>query len=190
MARAVARAWPNGTAAVLALDRYYADLAHLPFEERELTNFDDPASIDWDRLRRDLETWENTGAIAPPEYDFSAHVRQADHSEPLCAATLLVEGLFALHDPFIRALTTLAVYVDTPDALCYERRERRDVLERGRSPESVRTQYERWVRPMAERFVIPTRRFAQVIVRGDAPPAEGVAAILANLRGEPTAPKC
>jgi uridine kinase len=188
LAHALAEAWPWGSAGVLALDRYYLDLSHLPFEERAKANFDAPAAIDWQRLRADLQDWTRTGALAPPEYDFSAHVRRAEWSPSLCAVAVVLEGLLALHDPSIRSMAALAVYVDAPDALCCERRERRDVLERGRSPESVRTQYERWVRPMAERFVFPTRRFAHIIVRGDAATSDGVEAILAQLRAERNAP--
>jgi uridine kinase len=82
----------------------------------------------------------------------------------------------------------LKIYVDLEDEVCFDRRLARDVMERGRSEESVRRQYDNTVRPMAERYIWPTRRHADVVVRGDAVLEESGATLQAALRLTETLP--
>jgi len=83
-------------------------------------------------------------------------------------AVLVVEGIFALYYPEILPFCNLRVYVDTPDELCFERRLKRDIEQRGRTPESVRRQYDATVRPASLAFVRPSARNANLIVDGTA----------------------
>jgi uridine kinase len=82
-------------------------------------------------------------------------------------AFVLVEGLFALCYADLLPIYQLRVYVDTPDELCFERRLRRDIDERGRTPESVRRQYEATVRPSSIAFVRPSAVNADLTVDGN-----------------------
>jgi uridine kinase len=105
-------------------------------------------------------------AIELPTYDFSTYTRvpnvtQLFHPAPF----LLVEGLFALYYPDLLPLYQLRVYIETPDHVCFERRLRRDIEVRGRTPESVRAQYEATVRPSSIAFVRPSAAHADLIVR-------------------------
>ena len=171
------------SAPVMSLDSYYIDLAHLPLEERARTNFDDPASLDEEVLTRQLRQLAAGEAIARPVYDFARHTRSAEVERVEPARFVVVEGLFTLHWPAVRALLDTKVYIDVQDAVCLERRLERDVRERGRTPESVRAQYATTVRPMAERYIHPTRRYAEVVVSGVAPLEISAAAVLAHIRG-------
>jgi uridine kinase len=81
---------------------------------------------------------------------------------------VLVEGLFALYYPELLPLYHLRVYLDTPDDVCFDRRMRRDTVERGRSPESVRCQYESTVRPSSIAFVRPSAAQADLVIDGTA----------------------
>ncbi len=151
---------------VLNLDFYYYDLAHLPAEERARTNFDEPAILEFPLILEHARALQRGEAIVAPRYDFATHTRPPGGVQIEPARHVVLEGLFALHWPELRELYALSVFVETPDAVCFERRFRRDQIERGRSPASIREQYERWVRPMAEKWILPTRQYAMLTVSG------------------------
>jgi len=171
-------------APVLSLDDYYRDLSYLALGERERQNFDDPAMIDWPLLRENLRAFRQGREMAKPVYDFTTHTRSAKVERLPPGPMLIVEGLFALYDEEVRALSSTRVFVSLDDAVCFARRLARDMRERGRSRESVLRQYNETVRPMAERYVLPTRAFADVVVSGDARLEESAAAVIAHARGQ------
>ena len=96
--------------------------------------------------------------------------------------SLLIDGILALHYEALRRLYHLSVYVDTPDEICYQRRLQRDVQDRGRTSESVRKDYEETVRPMAEQFVRPSAKYADLIVDGTSSFDWSVEQVLSALR--------
>lgn len=155
-------------ATVFSFDDYYRDLSHLPPSERARTNFDDPAMFDWELLERHAAALARGERISKPVYDFRTHTR-AGGEAMIPGGAVILEGLFALHHAGIRRLYGTAVFVDLEDETCLARRMERDIRERGRTRESVIEQYQTTVRPMCERYVRPTRAFADVTVRGDAP---------------------
>lgn len=153
-------------APVLSLDHYYHDLSHLAFEQRVLTNFDEPSSVEHELLITQIRDLRNGREIAVPIYDFSIHTRIDKTTSLQPAPFVIIEGLFTLYWPELRSLLNTRVYVDTAERKCFERRLERDVRERGRTPESVADQYYNCVLPMAKRYVIPTREYADVVVDG------------------------
>lgn len=165
------------------LDSYYRDLSHLPMAERAQQNFDDPALIESSFLAAHVAALARGEAIERPLYDFSTYIRNPDETETVRAgAFLLVEGLFALYYAEILPLYQLRVYVDTPDEVCFARRLKRDMEQRGRSAESVRLQYERTVRPASVKYVRPSAENADVVVDGAAALDWKVEQVLAALR--------
>ncbi len=152
------------------LDHYYRDLSHLPLTERAAANFDDPAMLESDLLAEHLAALARGESIARPIYDFSTHSRvpaasETIHSKPV----ILVEGLFSFAYAALRPLYHFSVFVDAPDALCFERRLRRDLVERGRTPESVRQQYDSTVRPCGLAFVRPLAELTDILIDGSDP---------------------
>jgi len=172
-------------APVLGLDSYYRELAHLPLEERARTNFDEPAALDQDLLIAQVRWLGEGRAIDKPVYDFSRHTRSGEIERVEPAEYVIVEGLFALHWPELRELYGASVFIDVDDAVCYQRRLERDVRERARTPESVYAQYNAMVRPMAERYILPTRAWANVVVSGVEPLERTTAAVLAHVLKHP-----
>lgn len=149
------------------IDNYYRDLEYLPFAERLKQNFDDPALIEHTLLTQHVAALGRGEAIERPLYDFSTHTRVPDRTELVRAgAFVLVEGLFALYYAELIPLYQMSVYIDTPDEVCFDRRLRRDTVERGRSPESVRKQYEATVRPSSIAYVRPSAHRADLVVDG------------------------
>ena len=172
-------------APIVSLDSYYRDLTHLSLDERADTNFDEPASLDDTLLLAQCEALFRGEAIDVPHYDFSCHTRVAGTQRVQPGETVIIEGLFTLYWKHLRHMLHAGVYVDLEDEVCYARRMARDVRERGRTPESVEHQYATTVRPMAEKYIWPTRRHAGLVVRGDALLEESVAAVLTYANGLP-----
>jgi uridine kinase len=177
LARALAEALG---APIVSLDSYYRPLAHLPIEERARTNFDVPEALDHELLFAHMATLAGGGAVEIPVYDFTRHLR-TDRTETVRAGEFgVLEGLWTLHWEDVRRLLGTKVYVDTADEVCYERRLARDMRERGRSAESVAARYEAMTRPMARRYVLPQREFADLVVSGVEPIERTAAAVRAQ----------
>jgi uridine kinase len=165
------------------IDNYYRDLGHMPFSERVKQNFDDPALIESSLLAKHVATLARGEMIERPLYGFSSHTRVLDRTEGIRAGSLvLIEGLFALYYPELLPLYQFRVYVDTPDDLCFERRMKRDTMERGRSADSVRVQYETTVRPSSISYVRPSAVHADLTIDGTAALDWKVEQVLAEMR--------
>jgi uridine kinase len=155
----------------------------MPYSARIQQNFDDPAMIESPLLAAHVAALARGETIERPLYDFSTHTRVLGRTEQVTAgAFLVVEGLFALYYPELLPLYNLRVYIDTPDELCYERRLKRDIEQRGRTPESVRRQYEATVRPASEKFVRPSAVNADLQVDGTGALDWKVERVLTELR--------
>jgi uridine kinase len=151
------------------LDHYYRDFSHLSYEERCRKNFDHPDELESDLLIAHVSRLADGHAIHVPQYDFAQHTRIPGRTKRLEAGHLvIVDGIFALYYEGLRALYDFSVYVDAPDQVCYQRRLARDVRQRGRTAESVSAHYAETVRPMAEQYVRPTSRYADLVVDGTA----------------------
>ena len=152
-------------------------------QERAKENFDDPALIESSLLAAHVAALARGQTIERPLYDFSHHIRIPDRTETMRAvAFVLVEGLFALYYQELLPLYQMRVYLDTPDDVCFDRRMRRDTLERGRTPESVRRQYEATVRPSSIAFVRPSATHADLVIDGTAALDWKVEQVLAAMR--------
>jgi uridine kinase len=148
-------------------DNYYRDLSHMPLADRARQNFDDPGLIESTLLIEHIASVAQGNPIELPIYDFSTYIRIPGQTETFRPAPfILVEGLFALYFTALLPLYQLRVYIDTPDHLCFERRLKRDTQERGRTPESVRRQYDATVRPASFAFVRPSAIHADLAVDG------------------------
>ena len=169
-------------APVLALDHYYRDLSHLSADVRALTNFDEPTALEHDLLIEHVNHLRDGQSIEVPTYDFSRHTRSAQTWSLVPAPFVILEGLFALYWPELRELVSTAVYIEMDDDVCLQRRLERDVQERGRTPESVVSQYRSKVAPMAERFVRPSSRYADVVVSGSVPIDSSTSLVLSHIR--------
>lgn len=166
-----------------SLDHYYRDLSHLPHAQRAASNFDDPAMLEVDLLATQLAALARGEAIQRPVYDFATHSRVPGASETISPMPVIfVEGLFSYAYASVRPIYHFSIHVDAPDALCFERRLRRDVEERGRTPESVRRQYDATVRPCGLAFVRPLAELTDILIDGGDPLDFKVEQVIAALR--------
>ncbi|MFZ0340531.1 MAG: AAA family ATPase, partial [Terracidiphilus sp.] len=149
------------------LDDYYLDLGHMPLAERVEQNFDDPSMIEIPLLAEHIATLARGDTIQRPVYDFATYTRVPGRTESVTSGPfLIIEGIFALHFAELLPLYQLSIYVDTPDELCFGRRLKRDMDERGRSEETVRYQWENRVRPSSMTFVRPSAANADLVIDG------------------------
>jgi uridine kinase len=149
---------------ILPQDAYYRAQNDLPFEARALTNYDEPSAFDTELLVEQLDDLLKGKMIARPVYDFSQHNRSSQTIAVSPCPVIVVEGILVLHDPELRERMSLKVFVDAPPDERFIRRLERDVRERGRSAESVISQYRRTVKPMHDLFIEPTKQHADLIV--------------------------
>lgn len=162
--------------AVVPEDAYYHSQAHLTLDERAALNFDHPDALDHALLERDLLRLKTRQAVNIPIYDYASHTR-AKRSESLQPAdVILVEGCLLLSQPRIRATLDLGLFVDADLDLCLQRRVIRDTQERGRTEESVHSQFESTVRPMYHAFLAPSMAHADLVISGEEDPALAVSA--------------
>ncbi len=148
----------------ISQDSYYKDLAHLNYEQRCEVNFDNPDSIDFSDLLRDLKELINYNEVNIPIYNFKRHKRIEETNKLQPKPIIVLEGIFALYDPRIRELINLKIFVDTPADIRILRRAKRDINKRERTIESISNQYLETVRPMHDKFVEPTKLYADIIV--------------------------
>lgn len=165
-------------AARLSLDDFYRDLSPLPLAERDATNFDDPAAIDWEKFRQVISAMRVGQKIDLPVYDFATHTRNAAARNFIPPPLVVWDGLWLLHHDWLRAQFALTIFVECGADERFHRRAERDTRERGRSFESVRVQFFEHVEPMNDRFVEPQRQWAAKTVHS--PVSEGALASLAE----------
>jgi uridine kinase len=150
--------------ALIKLDSYYVDLGDLPLEERTAFNFDHPDAFDWPLLNDHLAALTAGAPVPVPVYDYVQYNRSGEVRLARPARIVVVEGILVLWEPTLRERFDLKVFMDTDADLRLIRRLRRDVAERGRTAESVVTQYLEMVRPAHEQFIEPSKRYADVII--------------------------
>ncbi|MFH0959953.1 MAG: uridine kinase [Pseudomonadota bacterium] len=166
---------------IISSDWYYRDLSALPPSERERRNFDEPEALEMDLLRRHLEDLTAGRDIFRPVYDFSTHTRTAQAIQVTPGPVIIVEGIFVLYWEAIRQLLNTKVFVFLTDAESLARRLERDVRERGRTQQSVIDQYQATVKPMTHKFVVPTKRFADIVVSGTDPIEESAKLVISRI---------
>lgn len=149
---------------VLQQDCYYKDHSHLPFEERCRLNYDEPGIFDHDALLADVQSLMNGQPITRKGYDYANH-RRADTEEIITPPDVLIlEGIHCFHDERLLQLMYLKLYMNVDADICLLRRIERDIMERGRSIDSISDQYRTTVRPMFEQYIRNYINLADVIV--------------------------
>jgi uridine kinase len=149
---------------LINLDSYYVERSDEPIDERAKANYDHPDAFDWDLLNDHVAALSAGASVDVPIYDYAIHDRSDQFDRVRATRVIVVEGILVLWEPRLRERFDLKIFVDTPADERLIRRLRRDVAERGRSPDGILAQYVATVRPSHERFIEPSKRHADVIV--------------------------
>ena len=149
---------------VLSHDNYYKRHDEMTYEERCLLNYDEPDALETDLMALHLDKLRHGEAIDCPVYDFTVHNRSNDTIHIVPRKVIIVEGILIFENQPLRELMDIRIFVDTDADVRLCRRIKRDVNKRGRTLESVLTQYQETVKPMHERYVEPSKKFADLVV--------------------------
>ena len=153
-----------GDVTVLSHDNYYRRHDELPYEERCKLNYDEPAALETDLMAQHLEALRRGESIRCPVYDFAVHNRSDETVLIVPQRVIIVEGILIFENKQLRDLMDIKIFVDTDADVRLCRRIKRDVNKRGRTLESVLLQYQQTVKPMHEKYVEPSKRFADIVV--------------------------
>ena len=148
---------------VIHHDNYYKR-QNLSFAERCRQNYDHPDAFDTDLMIRDIRDLKAGKTIHCPVYSYTDHNRTDETIEVRPTKVVIVEGILIFHDPELRDLLDIKIFVETDADVRILRRALRDVEERGRSMQSIVQQYLTTVKPMHEQFVEPSRKYADIVV--------------------------
>lgn len=166
--RKIIESLPAGEVAVLPQDSYYKDNHHIPLEERLKMNYDEPASIEWSLLTKQIKELKEGKSIEMPTYDFLTCARQ-EKTVPLSPKeVIVVEGILVLTDKELRDMLDVKVFVDADADERLIRVIRRDCVERGRTPAMVIDRYQETLKPMHELYIEPSKRYADIIIPQEA----------------------
>ncbi len=149
---------------VLSHDNYYRRHDELTYEERCKINYDEPAALETDLMAYHLDLLRQGQSIECPVYDFAKHNRSDETITVVPKSVIIVEGILIFENKPLRDLMDIKIFVDTDADVRLCRRIKRDVNKRGRTLESVLIQYQETVKPMHEKYVEPSKRFADIVV--------------------------
>ena len=149
---------------ILSHDNYYKRHDDLTYEQRCLLNYDEPAALETDLMAAHLEQLRRGNPIDCPVYDFTQHNRSNETIHLVPKKVIIVEGILIFENKELRDLMDIRIFVDTDSDVRLCRRIVRDVRERGRTLESVVSQYLDTVKPMHEMYVEPSKKYANIIV--------------------------
>ena len=154
----------QGDVTVLSHDNYYKRHDELPYEERCKLNYDEPGALETDLMARHLEQLRQGESILCPVYDFAQHNRSDETVLVEPRKVIIVEGILIFENEPLRELMDIRIFVDTDADVRLCRRIKRDVNKRGRTLESVLLQYQQTVKPMHEKYVEPSKKFAHIVI--------------------------
>ena len=149
---------------VIYHDNYYKENSHLPYTERCKLNYDHPDAFETNLMVQHIQKLKEGKAVNCPVYSFSEHNRTKETVRIEPAKVIIVEGILIFENQQLRDLMDIKIFVDTDADVRILRRILRDVEERGRSLESVVSQYLLTVKPMHEQYVEPSKRNADIIL--------------------------
>lgn len=162
--RKIIESLPQDEVAVMPQDCYYKDNRHIPLEERLKMNYDEPASIEWTLLTRQLGELKEGRTVNMPTYDFITCSRMKETVTVNPKEVVVVEGILVLTDKALRDMMDVKVFVDADADERLIRVIHRDCIERGRTPQMVIDRYVETLKPMHELYIEPSKRYADLIV--------------------------
>ncbi len=154
----------SGDVTILSHDNYYKRHDDMTYEERCGLNYDEPAALETDLMAYHLDLLRQGQAIDCPVYDFTQHNRSDETIHIVPKKVIIVEGILIFENEALRNLMDIRIFVDTDADVRLCRRILRDVKKRGRTLESVLSQYQETVKPMHEQYVEPSKKYASIIV--------------------------
>ena len=166
---------------VIGHDNYYKAHDDISFDQRAKLNYDYPGAFDNDLFFEDLKKLQAGISIQMPTYDYTIHTRSDKTIKINPTKIILIEGILVLGDKKIRDITDTKVFIDADSDVRLQRRILRDTKERGRSLDSVLEQFIKQVKPMHEKYVEPTKKYADIIIPRGAKNTKGIEILVRHI---------
>ena len=167
---------------LIAQDAYYKDGSTLSPAAQAAINYDHPDAFDTSLLVQDLRDLRAGRPVPHLTYDHASYARRVLPDPLKPRQVVILEGILVLAEEPLRRLMDIKLFIDTDADVRILRRLQRDILERGRSFESVQRQYLESVRPMHLEFVEPSKRYADLIIPEGAENEVALEAVVARVR--------
>ncbi|MGB2864885.1 MAG: uridine kinase [Sedimentisphaerales bacterium] len=168
-------------AVVIQEDSYYKDLSDLPYEQRVDRNFDHPDAFDHDLMAEHLLQLLDGEAVSHPIYDYKLHTHSKETKTVGPGILIILEGILIFSKAQLCELMDYRVFIDTPPDICFIRRLKRDMEERGRTVDSVIEQYTETVRPMYLEFIEPSKQYADILISGEEKNSDAVDILITKI---------
>ena len=149
---------------IISQDSYYKDNSDISYEDRCKLNFDHPDAIDFNLLYKHLKNLRKGETVEQPIYDFKIHNRLKKTIQIKPKKILILEGILIMCHAEIRSIFDLKIFINANSKTRMERRIKRDIAERGRSRDEVLKRYIETLKPMHEKFIEPTKIYANYII--------------------------
>ncbi|MGB1349348.1 MAG: uridine kinase [Flavobacteriaceae bacterium] len=149
---------------IISQDSYYKDNSDISYEDRCKLNFDHPDAIDFNLLHKHIENLRKGETVEQPIYDFKIHNRLKKTIQIKPKKILILEGILIMCHAEIRSIFDLKIFINANSKTRMERRIKRDIVERGRSRDEVLKRYIETLKPMHEKFIEPTKIYANYII--------------------------
>mgnify|MGYP002711915664 FL=1 len=166
---------------VIGHDNYYKAHDDISFDQRAKLNYDYPGAFDNDLFYEDLKKLQKGNSIEMPTYDYTVHTRSNETVTINPTKIILIEGILVLEDKRVREITDTKVFIDADSDVRLQRRILRDTKERGRSLDSVLEQFIKQVKPMHEKYVEPTKKYADMIIPRGAKNTKGIEILIRHI---------
>ena len=166
----------------IAQDSYYKDGSALEKAAQAAINYDHPDAFDTSLLVQDLRDLKAGRPVPCLSYDHASYTRHVLPDPLTPRPVIFLEGILILVEEPLRRLMDIKLFIDTDSDVRILRRLRRDLKERGRSFDSVESQYLQSVRPMHLEFVEPSKRYADLIVPEGAQNEVALEAVVARVQ--------
>lgn len=166
---------------VIGHDNYYKAHDDISFDQRAKLNYDYPGAFDNTLFYEDLKKLQKGQSIEMPTYDYTVHTRSHKTITIHPTKIILIEGILVLEDKNIRDITDTKVFIDADSDVRLQRRILRDTKERGRSLDSVLEQFIKQVKPMHEKYVEPTKKYADIIIPRGAKNTKGIEILIRHI---------
>ncbi|KAH7683251.1 Uracil phosphoribosyltransferase protein [Dioscorea alata] len=145
-------------------DSFYNNLTEEELLRVHEYNFDHPDAFDTEKLLNCMENLMRGQAVDVPNYDFKNHKSVFPARKVNPSDVVIMEGILVFHDPRVRNLMNMKIFVDTDADVRLARRIGRDTVDRGRDIKGVLDQYAKFVKPAFENFILPTKKYADIIM--------------------------
>eukprot|EP01132_Coremiostelium_polycephalum_P013220 gene13220-16125_t len=169
---------------IICLDSFYKPLDKSILDNVANYNFDHPDAFDWGLVQESLRGLKEGNAVQIPTYCFKTHSRLSETSLVQDIDVILFEGILSFYTQGLRDQMDMKIFVDTDSDTRLSRRVMRDIAERGRNLEGVLYQYERFVKPAFDDYILPTKKYADVIIPRGADNLVAIDLIVQHIRSK------